>query len=188
MKLTACLLATLALASTLRAEAPATRPATQPTTQPATQPDDGRPGPGHARLKPFVGTFDATIKTRSAPGEAWASTKGTEQNLMILGGRFLQTAWLDRNDGDPAYGITLIGFDPDSNQYTSVSADDSSTSFYIVDGIASPDGKTFTFKEEDGTRTEMKLVKDGYVSHIYDKDDDGKEFMAADISCVRRKS
>ncbi len=201
MKITATLLLALPLflAATARAESPATRPATRPTTRPTTQPatqpatrpadadaDDSQPGPGQARLEAFVGTFDATIKSRSAPGEKWDTVKGIERNAMILGGRFLQTAWIIQDPDHPVHGVTLTGYDPQTKTYTAISAEDAALTFYTQTGPASADGKTLALTDEDGLRTDLILTKTGYAYHIYEKDERDKAFLASEITCVRK--
>ena len=167
-----------------RPRRPPSRPR-NPTTQPATGPaDPSRPGPGHERLKPLVGTFDATIKWRDGPTDEWVVTTGREEGRLILGGRFLQSAWLDRNDGDPIFGLTLIGFDPEDQTYTCVDLDDSDTTISTMTGTASKDGKTLTFATDDG-RTVYAVGPDGYGYKVYAKDESGKEYLAVDVSCVK---
>ena len=48
-----------------------------------------KPGPEHKQLESLVGTWDEEIKFWMEPGKPPMTFKGSSQNRMILGGRFL---------------------------------------------------------------------------------------------------
>ena len=76
------------------------------------------PGKEHAMLKGLEGTWKATVKTWTGPGEPTVST-GTMHNEMELGGRMLEGSFKGDMMGMKMEGLSLMGFDNKKQQYWS---------------------------------------------------------------------
>lgn len=110
------------------------------------------PGPEHDLLKPFVGTFRATVKLWMGPGDPMVST-GTMTNTMDLGGRFLRQNY----KGDPAEGPTPFpsfegrgfwGYNKATSQYEGFWIDTATTIMQTEIGTVDETGKVWTMVGE----------------------------------------
>lgn len=88
------------------------------------------PGDEHRRLEALAGSWNEEIKFWEAPGTPPMTLKGTCENRMILGGRFLRSE--TKGTGPfPFATLSLLGFDRRYNRYTYSSYDDQGT-YYVT--------------------------------------------------------
>jgi hypothetical protein len=156
------------------------------------------PGPEHKRLAALEGTWDQEVKLWMAPGQNPVTFKGTAQNTMILGGRFLQTQSKFGGEGFQAEALLIMGFDRRSNQYTEVDFDSQGT--YYVTG-AGPFDSARNAIVLSGEETQpggapvnkfdtiiTVLSPDKYRTEIIFKSrGDAAGFKVAEITCTRAK-
>ena len=100
----------------------------------------------HVLLKPFVGTFKATVTMWMGPGEPMVST-GTMTNTLVLGDRFLCHDYKgDATDGPfPHYeGKGYWGFNTGTGKFEGLWIDSASTGLQTDAGTVDHTGKVWT--------------------------------------------
>jgi hypothetical protein len=90
-----------------------------------------KPGPEHQQLESLVGAWDQEIKFWMEPGKPPMTFKGTCQNRMILGGRFLVSE-VKGGTGPTAFeNMIIMGFDRRTRKFTTVEFDSEGT-YYVA--------------------------------------------------------
>jgi hypothetical protein len=149
-----------------------------------------KPGPEHARLKEFVGTWDAVFDM------AGQKTKATATYKSICSGMWLASDFEGELAGMPFQGHGIDGYDAASKKYVGVWCDsmsgtpmnftgtyDEKTKLVVMTGEhPGPDGKPQKFKNT----TEHK-DKDHFTFKMYMVQPDGAEQLAFTIEYTRRK-
>jgi hypothetical protein len=129
------------------------------------------PGAAHKALEPFVGEWNAEVKTWMAPGEAPTLTQGSAKSTWVLGGRYVQEEFTGEFMGKPFRGMSLTGYDNVRQKYRSVWIDDMSTTMVTSEGDADTAGKVFTFGGDYAcAMTGEKHKHTKLVSRIINKD------------------
>lgn len=118
----------------------------------------------------MVGTWDAEVKSwmNGLDGPP-AVSKGTAEQKMLLGGRYLQQSMTSEMMGQPFSGTGFTGFDNFKKKYVGVWIDNMTTAIATMEGSADKSGKTITMwgiMDEPATGEKNKKVK--YVTHIVD--------------------
>jgi hypothetical protein len=145
------------------------------------------PGASHKMLEESVGTWDAEVKIwmKGPAGEPTIS-KGTSEQKMILGGRYLQQNFSGEMMGQPFTGTGLTGYDNIKKKYVGVWVDDMSTGISTMDGVLDKDGKSCTmWGTMDDAMTGQKNKKIKYVTLFIDKDT--QVFETYDVSAYGDK-
>jgi hypothetical protein len=93
--------------------------------QSAIEPRSG-PGAGQKFLEKFVGDWEVTKTFHPRTGDP-VTAKGTCQQTMVHGGRFLQSEFTFDGPAGKTTGTGTIGFDADTGLFTSVWVDSRST-------------------------------------------------------------
>ncbi len=106
------------------------------------------PGPFHAYLKPMVGSWKTTSKFWMAEGDVPASSEGTSERVLILGGRYLQEHYSSTVLGAPFKGFGIVGYDNAKKAYISTWMDTMSTTILVDHGSCDASGKVFTYLGE----------------------------------------
>jgi Protein of unknown function (DUF1579) len=149
-----------------------------------------RPGPELARLKQFVGTWDASAKIGGQ------EAKGTMTWKMDLGGLWLISDYEGEMLGQKLQGKGMDTYDPIKKKYIGVWADSMSTSPMISEGSFDADGKTLTSIGDgpgaDGKPTKYKSIarfkdKDTILFTLSSPDKDGKDEVIAEFRYARKK-
>ncbi len=107
-------------------------------------------GEEHEKMRPFAGTFRATVRMWMGPGDPMVST-GTMVNEWDLGGRFLrQTYTGDPNEGPfPEFeGRGYWGYNTIAKQYEGFWIDNASTIMQTETGEIDESGKVWTMVGE----------------------------------------
>lgn len=140
------------------------------------------PGPGHQRLEHFVGDWDITTKMWWMPGGPPMETRGTARVAWSLDKHFVteevKSKMMMPDPQNPMSmrevdykGMGITGYNNARNVYESVWTSNLDTAMLTMTGVASPDGKTFTYY---GQMDEVMLGIVGrtvkYQTKIVDKD------------------
>jgi len=137
------------------------------------------PGAAHKTLEPFVGSWNAEVKTWMAPGEPPTMTKGSAKSTWVMNGRYVQEEFSGEFMGKPFRGMSLTGYDNVRQKYRSIWIDDMSTTMVTSEGDADPAGKVFTFggdyacamsgeKHKKSTLIYRIISKDKHVFEMHD--------------------
>jgi hypothetical protein len=154
------------------------------------------PGPNHKLLEPFVGSWNATMTWWEAPGAPPSTSKGTSENVSVLGGRFVQQTVTAEMMGQPFSGIGYTGYDNYKRKFVGTWMDSMGTMVMISTGSADASGKVLTFTGEMDdvaagktvTLREVTRVIDNnkHVFEMYGPDKSGKEFKTMEIVYTRK--
>lgn len=107
-------------------------------------------GEEHARMEPFVGTFDAEVSLWMGSGEPHVST-GTMTNELDLGGRFLKQTYEGdaTEDPFPAFaGRGYWGYNQTDKRWEGFWIDNASTMMQVEHGQLDDSGKVWTMQGE----------------------------------------
>lgn len=158
------------------------------------QPEMPKPGLEHKLLADDVGTWDAVVEMRMAPGAPPETSKGIEK-VSMLGGFWQVTDFESTMMGQPFKGHGLAGFDPAKKKYVWTWVDSMSSGLSIGEGTYDAQTKTLTGTMEgpgpDGKPMKLKetiVWKDGgRVFTMAAPGPDGKDFTMMRIVYTRRK-
>lgn len=104
------------------------------------------PGEPHKLFATLAGSWTTTTKEWMAPGKPPTESTGTAEMKMLLDGRFLYQEYNGQMMGQPFNGIGIDGYDNIRKKYVTAWMDSMGTGIFIMEGTASPDGKTITLK------------------------------------------
>jgi hypothetical protein len=158
----------------------------------------GTPGPQHALLKKYTGTFSANCTMSMMPGAPEMTSKGELKTEMILGGRVQSSTYSGDMMGQPFKGMCFVGYDNMKQKWFTIWMDDMSTGMMSVEGDGDAAGKVVTFKGEmpcpanGGKITPFRQVvtfkdDDHYTVEMFSQDAAGKEFRGMSIEYTRVK-
>ena len=138
-----------------------------------------KPGPEHKQLESLVGTWDQEIKFWMEPGKPPITFKGTCQNRMILGGRFLLTE-AKGGSGPMAFeNMIIMGFDRRTKKFTTVDFDSGGTYYVAAAGPYDESRKAIVMYGEDvdpalGTQKYDRVIRivspTKYITEVVFKD------------------
>jgi hypothetical protein len=163
--------------------------------QSAFEPRSG-PGAGQKYLETFVGDWDVE-KTFYPRGGDPAKTKGTCRQTMIHDGRFLQSEFVFEQDEKKTTGLGLVGFDPESGQFTTVWTDSRSARMSLRQSQEPFNGKEIVLhsrsieKDARGARTSRTITRmeangDRIVHRQYTVSADGQERLIMELNMSRK--
>jgi hypothetical protein len=154
------------------------------------------PGPNHKLLEPFVGSWNATTTWWEAPGTPPSVSKGTSENVWVLGGRFVHQTVTAEMMGQPFSGIGYTGYDNFQKRFVGTWMDSMGTMVMISSGSADASGKVLTFTAEmddvvSGKRMTLREVirivdNNKHVFEMWGPDKSGKEFRTMEIVYTRK--
>jgi hypothetical protein len=102
------------------------------------------PGAPHQQLASLAGRWTTTTKAWMEPNTPPMESTGACDYTVLLGGRYVQQACSGEMMGQPFTGIGVHGYDNVSQKYVTTWIDSMGTGIFVMDGTASPDGKTIT--------------------------------------------
>ena len=197
-KPTAALCAALALAAAAAAqEKPKTPPAMSAEEKAAMEAWEkfASPGAGHKAIADMAGTWDAEVTMYMGPTPA--KSKGTSENRLVLGGRWVEQRFKSEMMGQPFEGLGYTGYDNYKKKYIGTWMDTMSTAVMVTEGTFDAAGKvmTSTSTMDDfmtGKPTTVRMtttVKDADNHHfeMFGPGPDGKEVKQMEIHYRRRK-
>lgn len=157
------------------------------------------PGEQHKLLEQFVGKWTFVSRYTMKPGEKTQESKGTMDNSMVYGGRFLKRVYQMPMEGMSMEGESYTGYDNVRGEYQDFGFGSFTTGFMHTRGTYDAASKTFKSSGEmscpmpDGSkvkaiRMELKVVnKDKHIYSMYEKGADGKEFRSLEEIYTRAK-
>ena len=153
------------------------------------------PGEPHKQFAGLVGSWTTKSKEWMEPGKPPMESTGSVEMKLLLDGRYLQQDFAGNMMGQPYSGIGISGYDNLQKRYVSTWMDTMGTGIFIMEGTASPDGKTITLKghhpELGGGqmthRAVWKLIDDNTQTFdMYGSHHDGKEMKMMEILYTRK--
>lgn len=104
------------------------------------------PGKVHQDFARYVGDWKVTSKMWQEPDTEPVISEGTVNMKMLLGGRYLKTAYNANYMGMPFEGIAVDAYDNAKKQYISIWMDNFGTGISIMYGKSDDDGKTVFYE------------------------------------------
>ena len=104
----------------------------------------GTPGEPHKVFASLAGHWTTQIKEWMEPGKPPMESTGTAEMKMLLDGRFLYQEYHGQMMGQPFSGIGIDAYDNMTQKYVTAWMDTMGTGIFMMEGTASPDGKTIT--------------------------------------------
>ena len=104
------------------------------------------PGEPHKQFAALAGSWTTQTKEWMEPGKPPTESTGTAEMKMLLDGRFLYQEYHGQMMGQPFNGIGIDAYDNLRKKYVTAWIDTMGTGIFIMEGTASPDGKTITLK------------------------------------------
>lgn len=117
------------------------------------------PGEPHKLFSTLAGSWTTQVKEWMEPGKPPKESTGSAEMKMVMGGRFLQQEFTGEMMGHPFSGMGIDAYDNLRKKYVTVWIDTMGTGIFMMEGTASPDGRTITLTgqhEEPGG---------GYMTH-----------------------
>lgn len=153
------------------------------------------PAGPHKQMERMAGSWNTVTKAWMDPHEPPMESKGSCEQTMLLGGRFLRQECTGDMMGQSFTGIGMNGYDNHTKKYISTWMDSMGTAIYFMEGTASADGKTITQKGHyddpvEGPmnlRSVTKIVDDNHeVFEMYGARKGGKERKMMEITYTRK--
>lgn len=153
------------------------------------------PGEPHKMMAHMEGSWETRTKSWEDPSQPPKESRGTAEMKMILGGRFLQQDVSGQMMGAPFQGLEITGFDNIKQKFVTIWLDSMGTSIMMLEGTASPDGKTITQTShvDDPIQGPMDLRavttiidNNTFGFEMYGKDKTGKESKWMEMVYNRR--
>ncbi len=104
------------------------------------------PGEPHKQLASLAGSWTTKTKSWMEPGKPPMESTGACEYKVLLDGRYVQQQCTGEMMGQPFTGIGTHGYDNVSKKYVTTWIDSMGTGIFVMDGTASPDGKTITLQ------------------------------------------
>lgn len=105
-----------------------------------------QPGEPHKLFAGLAGSWTTSAKEWMEPGKPPMESAGMAENKMLLDGRFLYHEYNGQMMGQPYSGVGIYSYDNMTKKYVTVWMDSMGTGIFMMEGTASPDGKTITLK------------------------------------------
>ena len=152
------------------------------------------PGEPHKLFASLAGSWTTTTKEWMEPGKPPTESVGFADMKMLLEGRFLYQEYYSQMMGQPFSGVGIDAYDNMAKKYVTAWMDTMGTGIFIMEGTASPDGKTITLRgshpEPGGGhmshRAVWKIVDDNTQAFdMYGVHHGGKEMKMLEITYTR---
>ena len=153
------------------------------------------PGEPHKQFASLAGSWTTKTKEWMEPGKPPTESTGSAEMKMVLGGRFLQQEFSGDMMGQSYSGIGTTGYDNLRKRYVSTWIDSMGTGVFVMEGTASPDGKTITLKGQHAElgggqmshRAVWKIVDaNSQTFDMYGTHKGGKEMKMMEITYTRK--
>ena len=153
-------------------------------------------GAGQKYLETFVGDWEVEKVFHPRTGDP-AKTKGVCRQTMIHDGRFLQSEFVFEQEEKNTTGLGLVGFDPESGQFTTVWSDSRSTRMSLRQSQEPFNGKEIVLhsrsieKDARGSRTSRTVTRieangDRIIHRQYTVGADGQERLIMELNMTRK--
>lgn len=159
----------------------------------------GTPGPMHKMLEGWNGTWSGETTMWEYDGAPASKSTGTAVNTMIMGGKYQSSKHSGDMMGMPFEGMSIMGYDNATKQFTSTWIDTWSTGITTFTGSWDEASKSLTMSgtypdilrpgKECKMREVFKLVDDNnHILEMYGPDPKtGKEFKMMEMKMSRKK-
>lgn len=159
----------------------------------------GTPGPMHAMLASWDGTWTGEMTMWDYEGATPSKTPGTEVNSMIMNGKYQMSKHSGDMMGMPFEGMSITAYDNAVKKFTSTWIDTWSTGIMTMSGDWNESSKTLTMSgsypdicrpgKECTMKQVMTVVDDNtHKMEMWGPDSKtGKEFKMMEITMVRKK-
>jgi hypothetical protein len=104
------------------------------------------PGEPHKLFGTLAGSWTTQTKEWMEPGKPPMESTGTADMKMVLDGRFLYQEFNGQMMGQPFNGIGIDAYDNIRKKYVTAWMDTMGTGIFLMEGTATPDGKTITLR------------------------------------------
>lgn len=155
------------------------------------------PGPGHKRLDPFIGEWDAVSRVWTAPDAPPQESKAKMNYFWLLDNRFLGQEYKGLSKEHPFEGLGCWGYDNAKKKYTSIWLDTLGTMIAIESGTCDETGTIFTMHGRHDDPLTGKPVKTRSITRIIDRKKhifemyregvDGKMAKVLEVTYTRRR-
>ncbi|MBU6433737.1 MAG: DUF1579 family protein [Nitrospirae bacterium] len=154
-----------------------------------------QPGEPHKLFAGLAGNWTTTTKEWMEPGKPPTESTGTADMRMLLDGRFLYQEYNSQMMGQPFSGIGIDAYDNVTKRYVTAWMDTMGTGIFIMEGMASADGKTITLKgqhpEPGGGQMKHRAVwkiidTNSQTFEMYGTHHKGKEMKFLEIVYTRK--
>jgi uncharacterized protein DUF1579 len=156
------------------------------------------PAEAHKGLEGMVGTWDAEVTSWMSPGQPPMKSKGTSDNRLVLGGRWVESRFHGDMMGMPFEGLGYTGYDNYKKKYMGTWMDNMSTAVMISEGTMDAGNKvmTSTSTMDDvmtGKKATVRMVTtivdpNTHLFEMYGPDPaSGKEVKQMEIKYTRKK-
>ncbi|HEY0591259.1 MAG TPA: DUF1579 domain-containing protein [Thermoanaerobaculia bacterium] len=155
------------------------------------------PGDAHKKLAELEGTFEATVRMWDKPGAEPNVSKGTSENRLILGGRWLEQRFKSTFMDQPFEGVGYTGYDNIKKQYVGTWMDTMSTGVMLSTGQPGKVANSYVFTGtmDDPMSGKSMPVEEKFVVHgpdrhvmeMYAPGPDGKMYKNMEIEYLRKK-
>lgn len=139
-----------------------------------------QPGPEHKLLETMAGSWNLKVTIWMQAGAEPMIFEGTAEQVMILGGRFLESKFAAGDGPFATQGLTILGFDRRYGEYTSVGFDTWGTYFVTAKGSYDPKSKTITMYGEDKDPVAGRTQKYNMIYRLTDQDSIHNEVIMVD--------
>lgn len=156
-----------------------------------------QPGEPHKLFAGLAGSWTTVTKEWMEPGKPPTESTGTAEMKMLLDGRFLYQEYNGQMMGQPFSGIGIDSYDNMTKKYVTAWMDSMGTGIFLMEGTASPDGKTITLKgqhpEPGGGQMKHRAVwkivdPDSQTFEMYGTHHGDKETKMLEITYTRKAS
>ncbi len=104
------------------------------------------PSEPHKLFATLVGSWTTQTKEWMEPGKPPTESTGTAEMKILLDGRFLYQEYNGQMMGQPFNGIGIDAYDNMTKKYVTAWMDTMGTGIFLMEGTASPDGRTITLR------------------------------------------
>ena len=132
------------------------------------------PGDVHKMMAKDDGTWNAEVSMWMSPDAPPAKSTGSCTNIMIMGGRYQQSAFKGTMMGKPFEGMGLMGYDNAKKTFVSSWVDNMGTGIMNMEGTWDEATKSITLK---GKTADPMTGKDLDVREVYKVIDDKNHLM-----------
>ena len=156
----------------------------------------GTPGEPHKQLASLEGAWTTQAKEWMEPGKPPMESTGTADFKMLLDGHYLHQDYHGSMMGQPYNGMGVTGYDNLRKKYVSTWIASMDTGIFMMEGTASPDGKTITMKGQHAEpggglmthRAVWKLVDaNTQIFEMYGAEKGKKETKMLEITYTRKQ-
>ena len=154
------------------------------------------PGPEHKWLAKRVGTWNAAMKYRMAPGAPWMDMAGTEVVTSPLNGFWVLSTFKSTFMGQPFEGRAQTGYDQNKKQFVQTWVDSMSSYLNVAVGTLDKSTNVLTLKgmapsqmtgQDELMTTTIKINDDGStLMKMFSPGPDGEDFQTMEIHYTKQ--